>query len=224
MAIIVFEDSLAIPDGIDDLAGFRRWLRSDSFPEPGRIDYLGGRIEVHTSPDELFAHNALKTEMTAVLGRLTKDSAVGDLFMNPRIASIFADYATEPDIVYVSHETLITGGARLVPKGFKQRPDYIEIEGALDLVAEVVGDSSVAKDTRRLPPAYFAAGVTEFWLVDAREDELVFRIHRRGDEGFVWRVADREGYQRSSVLGRRFRLDRRRNPHGRWRYDLLHAE
>ena len=36
-------------------------------------------------------------------------------------------------------------------------------------MAEIVGDASVGKDRRRLPPAYFAAGVMEFWLSDARD-------------------------------------------------------
>jgi len=45
------------------------------------------------------------------------------------------------------------------------------------MVVELVGDASVGKDRRRLPPAYFAAGVTEFWLIDARGPELEFVIH-----------------------------------------------
>ncbi len=35
---------------------------------------------------------------------------------------------------------------------------YVELEGAPDLVVEIVSDSSVAKDTQRLPPRYAAAG------------------------------------------------------------------
>jgi Uma2 family endonuclease len=113
---------------------------------------------------------------------------------------------------------------RLVPKSSGKQDDFIEIEGAPDLIIEIVSDSSVTKDTKRLPAAYFAAGVREFWLVDARREELMFRIHSRGPERFVSRRADREGYQRSSVLGRRFRLNRHRDARGHWQYDLLHAE
>jgi hypothetical protein len=45
---------------------------------------------------------------------------------------------------------------------------FIEVEGAADLVVEILSDSSVGKDTRRLPEAYAKAGVGELWLVDAR--------------------------------------------------------
>jgi Uma2 family endonuclease len=111
----------------------------------------------------------------------------------------------------------------VIPDGIRTLADF-EIEGPPNLVVEVVSDSSVAKDTKRLPKAYFDAGVPEYWLVDARRENLVFRIHRRGPSGFVARRPDREGYQRSSALGRRFRLDRRRDSRGHWQYDLLHAE
>ena len=30
--IVLYDDSVDIPDGIGDLAGFRRWVHSDDFP------------------------------------------------------------------------------------------------------------------------------------------------------------------------------------------------
>jgi Uma2 family endonuclease len=96
----------------------------------------------------------------------------------------------------------------------------VEVEGPPDMVLEVVSDSSVAKDTQRLPEAYFAAGVGEFWLVDARGKNVVFRIHVRGGEGFRPVVSDTEGYQRSSAFPARFRLDAHRDRRGNWAFDL----
>jgi Uma2 family endonuclease len=68
------------------------------------------------------------------------------------------------------------------------------LEVAPDLIVEIVSDTSVRKDTERLPVSYFAAGVGEFWLIDARRDPLEFLIHRR------------------------------RNAHGRVEFDLLEKE
>jgi Uma2 family endonuclease len=48
------------------------------------------------------------------------------------------------------------------------------------MIVEAVSDSSVHKDTKRLPKACFLAGVREYWLADARREPFVFRIHRRG--------------------------------------------
>ncbi len=102
--------------------------------------------------------------------------------------------------------------------------DFIEIEGGPDLIVEIVSPSSVTKDTRRLPPAYFDAGVREYWLVDARGSELVFQIFRRGESTFEQVVSDAEGFQRSDVLACRYRLERVRGRRDEWRYDLREIE
>jgi Uma2 family endonuclease len=225
MAAVVFEESLEIPDGIRTLADFRRWTYSHEFPERGRIDFIDGRIEIDMSPEDLFCHGTVKMEIGSVLHQLVKQQNVGNAFSDrTRIASLPGNLSAEPDLVFISHRSIDSGRVKLVSKASQKKGRYIEIQGPPELIIEIVSDSSVAKDTRRLPSAYFAAGVPEFWLVDAREEELLFRIHRRGDKAFVARRPDREGYQRSSVLGRRFRLDRHRDSRGNWQYDLLHAE
>jgi len=53
---------------------------------------------------------------------------------------------------------------------------------------------------------------------------LVFQIHHRGQSGFQPAAADPEGFQESAVLGRRFRLQRRRDAHGMPAFDLLVKE
>jgi Uma2 family endonuclease len=225
MAAVVFEESLEIPDGIRSLADFRRWTYDDDFPERGRIDYINGRIEIDMSPEDLFCHGTVKMEIGSVLHQLIKQQNVGNVFSDrTRIASLPGNLSAEPDLVCISHGSIESGRVKLIPKASRKKGRYIEIQGPPELIVEIVSDSSVAKDTKRLPPAYFAAGVPEFWLVDARDDDLVFRIYRRGDEGFVPRRPDREGYVRSSVLGQRFRLERHRDKLGHWQYDLLHAE
>jgi Uma2 family endonuclease len=88
------------------------------------------------------------------------------------------------------------------------------------VIVEIVGDTSAIKDTQRLPPAYFRAGVTEYWLIDARREELLFVIHTRGENCFQPVPPDAEGYCCSAVMQRRYRLERGRNRHGRLTFDL----
>ncbi len=66
---VVFEDQLRIPP-IASLEDFRRWVRSEHFPERGRIDYVTGEIEVDMSPENLFFHGTLKTEIARVLAEI----------------------------------------------------------------------------------------------------------------------------------------------------------
>jgi Uma2 family endonuclease len=89
------------------------------------------------------------------------------------------------------------------------------------MVAEIVSDSSVGKDTKRLPAAYFAAGVKEYWLVDARAENMQFTIHTRGEQAFEPMLPGADAYQASPVFARAFHLTRERNRRGNWKYDLL---
>jgi Uma2 family endonuclease len=137
-----------------------------------------------------------------------------------RISIPKAGLSVEPDIMFLSHEAVRSGRVRLVPKASGKPGRYVEIEGVPDLVVEIVSDSSVTKDTRRLPAAYFRAGVREFWLADARGEEPVFVIHGPGPDGFEPAGRDADGFQSSAVLGCRYRLDAARDQDGNWEFDL----
>ena len=222
---LVIEELMEIPLNLRSLAEFRAWATSDAFPERGRIDYLAGRIEVDMSPEDLFCHGALKVELIRVLSQRVKRSNLGHLFADrTRVSSPHADVSTEPDLVFVSHSALSSRQTRLVAKSTAEPGRYVELEGAPDLIVEIVSDASVTKDTHRLPEAYFRAGVREFWLADARGHELLFQIHRRGSSGFEPVLPDPEGFLPSAVFACKSRLDGSRNEQGEWTFDLLEKQ
>ncbi len=217
---VIFEERVEIPY-FHSLAEFRGWTLSDDFPERGRIDYIGGRIEVDMSPENLFFHGSIKTEVVRILGNIVRSAGGGYLFSDrTRVSAPDADLSAEPDVVYLSAETIDSGRVRLVPSAGGEPDSYVELEGAPDLVVEIVSDSSVAKDTQRLPLSYWQAGVTEYWVVDVRGERLSFQIYSRGATSYGPVAADHEGFQRSAVFDRQFRLDRRRNTRGRLVFDL----
>jgi Uma2 family endonuclease len=82
----------------------------------------------------------------------------------------------------------------------------LELEGTPDWVLEVVSQSSVAQDTEWLRVSYHRAGIPEYWLIDARFDELSFQVLRRRRDRFAV-VAARGGWCRSQVFGHSFRLE-----------------
>jgi len=218
---LVLEEQIEVPMELRSLADFRRWATSEDFPERGRINYIAGRIDVDMSPEDLHTHGKLKTELVIVLGRRVKQSRLGELYTDrARVSCPEADLSAEPDVVFVSESSLDSGRVRLVPKTGGGADRYVEMEGPPDLIVEIVSDASVRKDTERLPAAYYRAGVTEFWLIDARGDDLLFRIHQRGQSQYEPATTDAEGYQYSNVLERRYRLIRSRNAKGRLTFDL----
>jgi len=222
---VAFEEQIEIPMDLRSLADFRRWALSDDFPERGRIDYISGRIEVDMSPEDFFTHGTLKTEIIHVLLGRVKRLKLGHLVSDrTRISSVEGDVSAEPDVVFLSRESLRSGRARLIPKASGEPGRYVEVEGAPDLVVEIVSDTSVVKDLRRLPPAYFRAGVREFWQADARGDELLLQIHTPGETAFQPVETDADGFQSSQVFGCAFRLDRERDEEDHWVYDLLVRE
>ncbi len=156
-----------------------------------------------------------------MLAQLVKETESGELYSDrARVANPAADLSAEPDIVFVSNDALESGRARLVPAASGKEDDFIEIEGSPDFIVEIVSNRSVVKDTQHLPRAYWRAEIREYWLVDARGEQLAFEVQHRGAHGYETVVADPGGFQVSRVFAKRFRLTRRRNQRGRWEYDL----
>lgn len=218
---VIFEEELVIPADVSDLDRFRRWTWGETFPARGRIDYLAGTVEVDLSPEDLYTHGVVKTTLTARLHSLIVDSGRGCLFSDrTRIVSPAAGLSVEPDVVAVLWESLRQGRIREIPAARAAEGRFIELEGAPDLVVEIVSDSSTRKDRERLPRLYAAAGVPELWLADCRGADLSFEIYTLGPAGYESQPADTEGWRDSPLLGRRVRLVRRRNELSRWMYDL----
>ena len=213
-----------MPLSVQTLDLFRKWSLSDDFPEKGRIDFITGRIEVDMSPERFFSHGKLKVELIRVLANLIEQDEMGHLLTDSmRVSSPQANLSVEPDLVFISNASLTSGHVRLIPSQ-GTTDDFIEIEGAPSLIVEIVSDSSVRKDTHDLPIAYYAAGIEEYWIADARGEKLAFQIHHRGKEKFEPTGCDPEGYQQSAVLDRRFRLERRHDQHGFWQFELINRE
>ncbi len=226
MAItLVLEEQIEVPMDLRCLVDFRQWVVSDVFPQRGRIDYIAGRIDVNMSPEDLHTHGKLKTELVIVLGQRIKQAGLGELYTDrARVSCPDADLSAEPDVVLVLESSLDSGRVRLVPKSGGAADRYVELEGPPDLIVEIVSDASVQKDTERLPAAYYRAGVTEFWLIDARGEDLLFRIHHRGPTQYEPADTDADGYQASTVMNRHYRLQRSRNPKGRVVFDLYEKQ
>lgn len=220
--IFLQDEEVAVPFDVSTLVEFRRWALSDDFPNRGRIDFIDGQVEVDMAAEEVYSHGALKTELIRVLANRVKADNLGDIFTDStRVSSAAANLSAEPDIVYVDYHSLDSGEVQRIPKASGAPRRYVELEGGPDLIVEIVGDSSLLKDTKRLPAKYFAAGVREFWLVDARGDDLLFQIHRRGKNAFEVVEQDEEGFHASAVMNCRYQLERRDDNRGGWKFDLI---
>lgn len=220
LAITFRPSDVRIPPWVVDLETFRKWTRSAEFPEDGRIDWIGGELEVDVSPEEGNTHGTLKSAIVADLIALVDRTDLGAVYTDSmRFTSPMADLSVEPDVTVVLFDSLRAGKVKLIPRA-SDDDEYIEIEGPADVVVECVSDSSVTKDRKKLFAAYYAAGVREYWIVDARGEKPTLEIHGLGKKGYVLRRARPGGWISSTVLGRSFRLLRRHPIQGVVRYRL----
>lgn len=203
--IITEVEQVAVPGWVQDLESFRRWLDAEDVPEKARIWYLQGEVWVDMSKEQVFSHVLVKTKIAARLTSLVEAEQLG-LYLGDgvRLSNETADFSVKPDGTFIARPTLESGRVRLV-EGMEE--GFLELEGAPDMVLEVVSRGSVRKDTVLLRRAYWKAGIPEYWLVDARAEPLSFRILRHTARGYVFTRAQ-QGWHRSTVFDKAFRLRR----------------
>lgn len=208
-----------IPTSALTLAGFREWATSDDFPEHLRVAFLDEEIYFDMSNEELETHNKVKMEIGRILLNWNRETQSGTFCGDGVLLTHeAAGVSNNPDAFFFSHDTLHAGRIRLVPRK-NERGQFIEIEGTPDWVLEVVSDSSVQKETTQLREAYHRVGIPEYWLIDARGDEIAFQILQHRKNGYA-AVPQRDGWLRSRIFGRSFRLERQRDALGLWEYTL----
>lgn len=221
LTLVTDDWTLVVPPEAMTMEGFREWATADDFPERMRVSYLNGEIILDMSNEEINAHVGVKTELNGVLGPLVKRERLGRYFSDGvLLTNVSAEVANNPDALFLSKDTLDSARAKLIPKKGAEHL-YRELEGTPDWVLEVVSEGSLTKDRVRLRAAYHKAGIPEYWLIDARhEAKLDFQILMRRKAGYVAATADRDGWRRSKVFGRSFRLERVLDEFGLWEYTL----
>lgn len=205
-----------IPDWVRDHESFRRWARSPACPETARIAFYDGDLWVDPEMEQLYVHNQVKHQVSLTLGPLVEDRGLyipeGMLLSNPK-----AKLSTVPDGYFVSDAALDSGRAREVA-GTEE--GYVEIEGTPEMVLEVVSKSSETKDLIDLKEQYWRAGIDEYWIIDARGEEVRFELLRHGSKGYISTRKQSGGWLKSEVFGRSFRIVRGQNRRGRPSYKL----
>jgi Uma2 family endonuclease len=206
------EASLCIPSDAFRLDGFLQWVHSAEFPAQARPSFLNGEVSIDMSAEEIVTHNRAKSDLGADMTSWSRRHDLGLVFADGALlVNEKAGLSTVPDLIFCLWASFKTGRVRLAER-VDASGRFVEMRGSPDLVVEIISDSSVRKDTRLLPPLYFAAGVQEYWLIDARRSRLDFKIFVRGRKKLVPVRRDAGGYLQSRVLQGAFRLSRRNTP------------
>jgi Uma2 family endonuclease len=209
---------LRIPRDVHTLAGYRRWVHSKDFPEKLRSHYIQGDVYLDMTQESIQTHVLVKGAIFRTLPNLMIELDLGEFYPDGvLLTNKRAKISNNPDGLAVLWESFAAGRVRFIRRGKKE----IEIQGSPDWIMEIVSDSSVKKDTKRLRQSYHRARISEYWLIDARGDQISFQILHWKKLGYSAAPVSRDGWQLSKVFGREFRLDRELNRRGAWTYTLL---
>ena len=197
--------AVTVPESVVDLDSFRAWLDGGTVPEKAKTWFIDGEVWIDMSNEQVYTHVRVKTRMASKLDTLVADGGLG-LFLTDGVlvTNREVDLSGNPDAVFATNETLASGRLQDVPGKVR---GVVELQGTPDMVLEIVSDSSERKDNQTLFEKYWEAGISEYWIVDARGTDLEFTIYKHGPKGYsaVRKVA---GWAKSAVYGTSFRLTR----------------
>ncbi len=146
------------------------WTYDDyaRLPEDGkRFEVIRGELYKSVAPRPL--HQRVITRLAFFLEGYLQESKLGTAFAAP-IDVILPDSLGEPvqpDIVVIHRENLPVVGE-------------LNIQGAPDLVMEVLSPSNPYHDVRLKYEIYAEAGVPEYWIIDPRERTAEIHVLRDG--------------------------------------------
>jgi Uma2 family endonuclease len=144
------------------------------FPEDGlRHEILDGEHYVSAAP--YLRHQAVSMNLSGLLSSFIRSHGLGRLFAAPTDVLLSRHDIVEPDLVFVSKERL-------------QILTEKNIQGAPDLVIEILSGSTKKVDQGIKLERYERFGVQEYWLVDP--DRNTITVYR----------SDSERFQRAAVL------------------------
>jgi Uma2 family endonuclease len=203
VTVIDESNRVRVPGWVTSMDGFRRWHDSDDFPETANVWWLRGEVWLDMSKEQIFSHVLVKTELTAVLRTLARQEQLGLYLTDGVLLSNFAaEISGKPDGLFISNETLLGERVRLIEG---KEGGFTELQGSPDLVLEILSTSSEQKDNVVLMRSYWEAGIREYWLIDARGSSPAFDVFKHAARGYS-RTRKQDGWVKSAVLGRSFRL------------------
>lgn len=129
-------------------------------PEDRRYEIINGCLGMVPAPTP--AHQALLRNLEFALHRYVTDADLGIVLQAPCDVLLSAEDVVQPDVFFIS----------------KNRRSIIKeryIEGAPDLVAEILSPATAARDRGVKLKLYERAGVQEYWLIspEARTVEVL---------------------------------------------------
>ena len=129
-----------------------------------RYELIDGELILAPSP--VTQHHRISRNLRRALDEFVEPQSLGELFYAPMDVVLSDHDVFQPDILFISNNRLHIIGDR-------------NIQGAPDLVIEILSPSTETRDRDIKLEQYLRFGVREYWLIDPQE-----RFSKPGDTEF----------------------------------------
>lgn len=130
----------------------------EKLPETGkRYQLMGGLLRMAPAPNRY--HQEISRNLEFILWQHIKAHRLGEIYNAPFDVYLSDHDVFQPDLLFVSNERR----SILSPKG---------VEGAPDLVIEILSPTSEFHDRNTKQSTYAEAGVSEYWLIEPKTQSI----------------------------------------------------
>ena len=125
------------------------WVK---MPADGKLyELIDG--ELYLNPSPTLKHQRALQNVFRALDRYVTEQGAGEVFVAPFDVVLTHSDVFEPDILYIAQERM-----HILTEA--------NVQGAPDIVVEVLSDGTRRKDETKKRDQYERSGVSEYWLVD----------------------------------------------------------
>ncbi len=162
----------------------REFLELDIFEEGYFYELLNGEIVKRSSPST--DHQRASFNLSLIFGNYVKDKELGTCFAAPFDVALDDTNLVQPDLLFVS-----AARASIVTENC--------VEGAPDLVVEILSPGTFKADRSDKMQLYRRFGIAEYWILDPKNRSVeVYNLH--GGEYRLASFAIEAGEVASAVL------------------------
>lgn len=156
-------------------------------PEDGRYELIEGELLITPSP--AWKHQRISRKIVYRLEEYVVKRELGEVFYAPLDVYLDNQNVVQPDILFIKKERLNIIGEK-------------NVQGAPDLVVEILSESTAYRDTIHKKKIYARFGVKECWLV-APEDKLVevYTLKNQGEYQLLKTYYDKDIIESETIGG-----------------------
>lgn len=133
--------------------------------EGDRHELIDG--EIYVTPSPIPPHQSLLTEVGVLINDVARPGNLGRVYYAPIDVKPTPDAWVVPDLCFVARERLSIVGPSA-------------IDGAPDLIVEILSPSTRGRDLAQKRALYERIGVREYWLLDPRDRTVTALVLRGG--------------------------------------------